>query len=336
MTPGKEFLVGSVVLSGIAVAVLGTFWLQGRRFGSAETEVHVLMRDVGQLAPGNAVKFRGVNIGRVGTIAVEEGGAAVRIQLLLEGEWILNEDAAVMIAPESLFGDWQAEIVSRSRFPRYDFYEVPAEARIPEAVRVLGGYSLPDISRLTAVADEVAQNLASLTDRFDRAFGDETADQLARAIDNIEELTTTLRTVVDEQSVQFIDIAEDVRTSTTEIAAALAIARGSLERIDAVLASGDVDSIVRNTREITSDLRGVSGDVSAASQSLQETLASVDSTISAVGRITARIEQGEGSLGRLIFDPTIAASIEQFLLGLNLLLDDLRENPRKYVRLSIF
>jgi hypothetical protein len=41
-------------------------------------------------------------------------------------------------------------------------------------------------------------------------------------------------------------------------------------------------------------------------------------------------------LGRLIFDPTIAASTEQFLLGLNLLLDDLRENPRKYVRLSIF
>ena len=336
MTREKEFLVGSVVLFGIAVAILGTFWLQGRRFGSTQTEVHVLMRDVGQLAPGNAVKFRGVNIGRVGTIAVEEGGAAVRIQLLLEGEWILEEDAVVTIAPESMMGAWQAEIVSRPRFPRYDFYEVPADARIPEGIRVLGGYTLPDISRLTAVADEVAQNLASLTDRFDRAFGDETADQLARAIDNIEELTTTLRTVVDEQSLQFVDIAEDVRTSTAEIAAALITARGSLERIDAVLASGDVDSIVSNTRVITSDLRGVSGDVSAASQSLQITLASVDSTISAMGRITARIEQGEGSLGRLIFDPAIAVRTEAFLSELNLLIEDLRANPRKYVRLSIF
>ena len=336
MTHGRELLAGTVVLFGIAVAVLGTFWLQGRRFGSTQTEVHVLMRDVGQLATGNAVKFRGVNIGRVGSIVVEEGGAAVRIQLLLEGEWILEEDAVVTIAPESMFGDWQAEIVSRSRFPRFDYYEVPASARIPDGVRVLGGYTLPDISRLTAVADEVAQNLASLTDRFDRAFGDETAAQLSQAIDNIEELTTTLRTVVEEQSVQFVGIAEDVRTSTAEIATALATARGSLERIDAVLASGDVDSIVRNTRVITSDLRGVSGDVSAASRSLQATLASVDSTVSAMGRITTRIEQGDGSLGRLISDPALAARTEELVSGLTLLLEDLRANPRKYVRLSIF
>ena len=48
------------------------------------------MRDVGQLSVGNAVTFRGVPIGRVGDITVEDGGAAVRIQLLLEGEWILG------------------------------------------------------------------------------------------------------------------------------------------------------------------------------------------------------------------------------------------------------
>ena len=135
----KELLVGSVVLLGLGVAVFGTFWLQGRRFGSTETEVHVLMRDVGQLSVGNAVTFRGVPIGRVGDITVEDGGAAVRIQLLLEGEWILDDDAVAVIAPESMFGDWQAEIVTRSRFPLYDYYEVPSDARLPEGVRVLGG-----------------------------------------------------------------------------------------------------------------------------------------------------------------------------------------------------
>ena len=185
----KELLVGSVVLLGIAVAIYGTFWLQGRRFGSIETEVHVLMRDAGQLSNGNAVTFRGVNIGRVGDITVEDSGAAVRIQLLLDGDWILDDDAVVVLAPASMFGDWQAEIVTRSRFPQYDYSEVPSDAQLTEGVRVLGGYVLPDLSRLTAVADEVAQNVASLTDRFDRAFGQETADQITQAIDNMEEFT---------------------------------------------------------------------------------------------------------------------------------------------------
>lgn len=332
----SELLVGSVVLGGLFVSVFGTFWLQGKRWGRARTEIHVLMRDAGQLAVGNGVKFRGVNIGRVGDIAVETGGAAVRIELLLEGDLIIEQDAAVVIAPESMFGDWQAEIVTRSRFPRFDFYEVPADARLQGGIRVLGGYTLPDLSRLTAVADEVAQNLASLTDRFDRAFSDESADQLAQAIDNMEELTATLRDAVDEQSAQFTGIAEDVRTSTREIAAALTHARGALERIDGVLASGDVDSIIANTRAITADLRGVSGDVSSASARLTETLALADSTMSALSRIAARVERGEGSLGRLISDTTLAIRAEDLLAEFNLLMQDVRANPRKYVRLSIF
>lgn len=334
MTRRKELLAGSVVLLGIVVAVFGSFWLQGRRFGTTETEVHVLMEDVGQLSVGNAVKSRGVPIGRVGTIVVD--GAAVRIQLLLDGDVILDDESVVVIAPESMFGDWQAEIVTRSRFPAYDYYEVPADARFRDGVRVLGGYALPDLSRLTAVADEVAQNLASLTDRFDRAFGDESADQVAQAIDNIEAFTATLQDLVDEQSAQFRGIAEDVRASTSDIASALETARGSLERIDALLASGDLDSILVNTRVITAELSGVSGDISSASQSLTRTLTLADSTFLALNRITSGLERGEGSLGRFISDTVLASRTESILVELELLMEDIRANPRKYVRLSIF
>lgn len=336
MTRRNELLVGSVIIVGLATGVFGTLWLNGTRFGRTQTEVHVLMRDAGQLGRGNAVKFRGVNIGRVGDITVEQSRAAVRIQLLLEGDWILEDDAVVVIAPESMFGDWQAEIVTRSRYPRFDYYEVPVDARAQPGVRVLGGYTLPDLSRLTAVADEVAQNLASLTDRFDRAFSDESADQLAQAIDNMQELTSTLRTVVDEQSVQFSGVLEDVRASTSDIASTISAARGTFERLDAMLATGDVDSIIRNTRIITTNLRDVSGDVVSAAESLDGTLAMADSTMSALARITARIERGEGSVGRLLSDTALAVRAESLLEELNLLLQDLRANPRKYVRLSIF
>ncbi len=332
----KELLVGSVVLLGLVVAVFGTFWLQGRRFGSTETEVHVLMRDVGQLSVGNAVTFRGVSIGRVGDITVEASGAAVRIQLLLDGDWILDDDAVVVLAPASMFGDWQAEIVTRSRFPQYDYSEVPSDAEVPEGVRVLGGYVLPDLSRLTAVADEVAQNVASLTDRFDRAFGQETTDQITQAIENMEEFTATLRRLADEQSDQFLGIAQDVQDATSEIAAVLATARGSLERIDAMLATGDLDSILVNTKVITAELSGVSGDISTASQRLTGTLALADSTFLSLNRITASLESGDGSLGRLLSDTLFASRAERLVEELNLLMEDLRENPRKYVRLSIF
>jgi len=45
---------------------------------------------------------------------------------------------------------------------------------------------------------------------------------------------------------------------------------------------------------------------------------------------------GKGSLGRLISDTAFAIRAEGLLEELNLLMQDLRANPRKYVRLSIF
>ena len=336
MKGSKELWAGLVVLVGINVAIFGTLWLQGRRFGSTQTEVHVLLRDVGQLSEGNDVKSRGVTLGRIGSIDLEEGGAAVRVQLLLEGDVILDDEAVVVIAPVSMFGDWQAEIVTRFQFPLYDFYEVPPDARRPEGVRVLGGFVLPDLSRLTAVADEVAQNVASLTDRFDRAFGEETTNQISQAIDNMEEFTATLSRFVDEQSDQFLGIADDVRASTTEIASVLRTARESIERIDALMASGDVDSILVNTRAITAELRGVSADISSAAQSLSGTLTLADSTFLSINRITTRLERAEGSLGRLLSDTVLATRTETLVEELNLLMEDIRANPRKYVRLSIF
>jgi phospholipid/cholesterol/gamma-HCH transport system substrate-binding protein len=331
----KELLVGTVILVGLSVVVFGTLWLQGSSFGRPQTEVHALVRDVGQLAPGNAVKFRGVSIGKIGLITVEPNNDAVRLQLLLDGDVRLADDVRVVIAPESMFGDWQAELVTASQFPNFDFFVVP-EGRVQDGIRVLGGYALPDLSRLTAVADEVADNLSSLTDRFDRAFSDETAGQLAQAIQNMEQLTATLNRVAEEQGAQFGEITDQVRVAAEDISTALASVRGSMARVDTMIQSGDIDTILANTRVITGNLVGVSSDAASATASLDATLSRADSAMARLDRITATIESGQGSIGRLLYDATAAHEIETILQQMNLLLEDFRANPRKYVRLSIF
>ena len=67
-----------------------------------------------------------------------------------------------------------------------------------------------------------------------------------------------------------------------------------------------------------------------------ETLMRADSAFTRIDRIAARMEGGEGALGRLLVDSTLAVRAEDVLAQLDLLLRDLQENPRRYVRLSIF
>lgn len=334
MSRGKELLVGAVIILATAVAVLGTLWLQGTNFGRPLIPVQVLLESVAQLQEGNPVVYRGVRIGRVDLITVEPGGTAVRVTLLLEQDVNLPLDAGVVLSPESLFGDWQAEIVSRSTFPAFPFYDVPVEG--PEGVLVLGGYALPELSRLTASAEQISQNVAELTDRLELAFNQETADQLARAIGNIGAITEEVRRLVQQQGEVAASITASADSALAEIETAAQTARRSFERIEGVMSDAQLDSILADLGAAADGLRTLTATLNDPDAGLRSTLAEADSVFARLDRMTAQIEAGEGSLGRLFADTTLAVRATDVLLQLELLLEDFRENPQRYVRLSIF
>lgn len=336
MSRSRELLVGTVILLGAAVVVAGSLWLSGSGFGLPSVPVDVLVADVGQLREGNQVKFRGVAVGRVSSFDVEEGGEGIRIHLLLDRELPEIEDIGAVVAPESLFGEWQVEIVSRGRFARFDYAEVPEGATGPEGGLLIGGYTLPDITRLTAAANEISNNLAVLTNRIDRAFNDSSAENVSRTIENIEDLSRDLSILARRSSETFQEIQDEVRQATEDIGAAASVARSALERTDQIMASGQVDSIVANVARGSEDLARLADVMGGTSGGLTSAISHLDSSMARVDRLTARIEAGEGVIGQLMTRGDLVGQASDALGQLELLLEDLRLNPKRYVRLSIF
>ena len=335
MSRGREVLVGSVIIAALTVGVGGTLWLKGTNWGRTVVPVEVLLTDVSQLSPGSAVKFRGVQVGRVAGIEVEPDGEAVRVRLELSTELSLPPDAGVLLAPESFFGDWQAEIVPRSSFPGFDFYPVAPDTR-HDGAPVLGGYTLPEMSRLTASAEQISSNLADLTDRFEVAFNDSTAMNLAGAIENFAAVSADLRALVVQQSDIATSITVSVDSAVAEIEASSRVARRSFERIEQILADAQLDSIVGNVSDATRDVSKIAADLAESSDEMAAALSRADSAFARLDRLTAQVEAGQGTLGRMATDSTLAVRAEGALLELATLLKDLRENPKRYVRLTIF
>lgn len=327
-------MVGLVILVSLAVAVIGTLWLKGTNFGRPTILVEVLLESAAQLSEGNTVAYRGVSIGLVSEIMVEPGGSRVRVTLLLDQEVTLPEDAGVVLGPESLMGSWEAEIVSRSAFPRLPFFEVPADT--PSDPLVLGGYALPGLSRLTASAEQISQNLADLTDRFELAFNEDTAESLANAIANIEAITQEVRTLVRQQSEVATRITANADSALAEVESAARAARRGFVRLEAFVNDAQIDSIVTNIRVASDGIRRLTDELTDPEGGLGVTLQHADSAFARIARITERLEAGEGSIGRLLMDSTFAIRAEGVLAQLDLLLQDVRENPRRYIRLSIF
>lgn len=335
MKEHRELLAGAVILAAVVVGIGGTLWLQGARFGRGAVEVHVLVDNVAQLAEGNQVKYLGVQVGRVWGIEVVPGGAVARVVLMLTQDVQLPNDAAVVLGPESMFGDWQAEIVSRSAFPRYPFYNVPARAG-PDGVRVLGGYALPELSRLTASMDQISVNLANLTDHLEIAFNETTAQNLADAIENFGVVSQDLRALVAQQSGIATSLTASADSALQEIEEASRVARRSFQRVEALLNDAQVDSIVANVRDASGSFEAIAAEMQGSSNNVARMLETADSAFARIDRLTASVEAGRGSLGRLISDTTLAVRTEEVLAQLEVLLADLRENPSRYIRLSIF
>ncbi len=160
-------------------------------------------------------------------------------------------------------------------------------------------------------------------------------------------------------------IVSDVRDDATEM----------ILRISDLLTEPTVTSFQAGARELESlltDLAAISreqrGEIAEVVQSLNEAAQSVSSTTSStgpvleraaaradsalavatrnlealeaatgdLGAILARIERGEGTLGRLAHDDSLYINLNSAASSLQLLLDDIRENPGRYISLSIF
>ena len=329
MTRRKEILVGLVIVAGVVAAVLGTLWLQDASFGRGTKAVEALFLEVGQLMEGNAVKLRGVTIGRVQGISVEPGGEAVRVRMRIREDIVLPDNRGVISAPESMFGDWQAEIVNLASYPQFDFHD-PIEAG------VMGGYALPDFSRLTAAADQISENLGNLTERVEGAFNEETAQNFSRAIDNIQEVSERLRELVEAQAGAVSDLASEFETSAIALGQAADAASSTFERAEALLGAPSTDSLIVDARATLANMKVLTGELSTATQGARGMIVRVDSTFARLDRMTAKVEAGEGALGMLMGDTVLVTQAQGVLDQLTFFLKDLQENPQRYVRLSIF
>ncbi len=336
MTGRKEVLVGAVILAGLAVAIVGSLWLSGSGFGREDIPMDILVRDIGQLSEGNSVKYRGVRIGRIQEVEVATSGEAVRVGISLNREVPLPEDVVALIAPESLFGEWQVELVSRSGLSRFNYFDVTPAQVAASDVPIIGGYAIPDISRLTATANEISENLAVLSSRVEEAFTEETAEDLRETVANLRDISVTIRDFSEAQSGAVSTVTEDIANAAAEVSAAATTGRAILERMGELMEGDALDSIFVDVGVAADNLARISGDVSASTDDLQSAMMRADSAFARIDRLTARIERGEGLIGQLMSDSTLVGQTGEVLTQLELLLRDLRENPKRYVRLSIF
>ena len=232
----------------------------------------------------------------------------------------------------SLLSDNQRIVVRFRVETKYEFSK-NSSAKIYEA-GLLGGKSLavdPSFDGADrAISGDTLQGLIA------PGLSELVNDKLTPLQEKIESMITHADSVlITVNNVFNTDAQLEIQTSIANLNTTISNFRSISETIDNSLAEdGALNQTIDNLAKLTDDLSVVSTTLKDANFGV--TFDDLDSAVSNLSQILDRIERGEGSLGQLVTKDDLYQSLEQTNKQIQLLLEDMRLNPKRYVNFSLF
>ena len=330
----SDVLVGLVVLIVAAATIGAVGWVKQADVGKRQRELVARFRDVGNARVGNAVVIRGVVGGRVQTIELAPNGW-VDVHMKIDPSVQLPADPVVLLNESSLFGEWQATVVERSALPHDE--SVQRDIDDPDRGRdVLPGASQPGIGKLTAVAGQIAGDVATVAGRVEVAFDDQAAGELRGSIRNMSELSSTLSSVVRTHASDLDVLSVELRKAIETLNRTANSVQTTATRVDSATTSPQVRAIVTDVAAASVELRRAATQVNDLSRRFAMSQARLDALLATGDSVLSKINSGQGSLGLFVNDPSMYHRTDSLLVQLRSLAADIQANPKKYISVRIF
>lgn len=220
----------------------------------------------------------------------------VDIRLEIEGEWRIPRGSRTVMGEAGLFGGRTLEIVRGSSS---EFYE-EGDTIPGEGARGSG---------LLGSVDDLAAQAGSVLSAIDSLLAPATIGNVQGSARELEGLLKELSALISEQ-----------RATLSRLTASLARSAEGIEQ--AAAAGPEVASAVARADSAMALVAAAATDLEAASSSLRSVL--------------ARMDAGEGTLGRLSRDDALYVNLNEAAESVAALVRDLQANPRRYINISIF
>ena len=296
---GKTAWVGLFLIVGILGVLVVLFVMTDAAIFRGRYIINTTVDDAGGIRRGDPVQMRGVNIGRIMGFKISQAG--VRVELEIEGEFDIPTDSKVSLVSAGLLGGMKADVVPglATTFVKYGD-SLPGETE--------KGLADLDTEQLGTQAEDVMA-------RVQRLLADQT-------IANVNGSTAELHALLKEMNAAIVG----QRRELTLLTQSLQRSSASLER---TVGAPELERSIKRLDGISAKMEEVTGTLDRGTRSMEN--------------VTARLDKGEGSLGKLTTDEALyddmsraAASISQATENINKLTEEIRRNPKKYLKVSVF
>lgn len=309
----KYTKLGFVVIASLAILIWGINYLKGIDILKRNTNYYVVYDKVDGLVRSSPVSINGFQVGQVSDIGFTgDNSGKLLVTLSVQNKFRLPTGTVARIISSDIMGSKSVKMElakSSSYYKPNDTIPGSIESDLKEQVSM-------QVLPLKHKAEELIASLDSAVTIVTATFNSKTRKNLTESFENIN------RTIANIQS-----------TSA---------------ELNKIVKSGKVNSIVSNLDSISGAIKNNSGQIANIIQKLSllsDSLSKLDvglvfsqlgSTISGLNKIVQKLNTTDSSAGLLINDPKLYNNLNSLSESLDLLLKDVRINPKRYVHFSAF
>lgn len=281
--------------------ILGFSYLKSSPLFENGKTLYVIYKDVGGLQTGTPVTINGFAVGNVTDISFKDRGGSLLVTLFVKSDFEFSSKSPAELYDTGIIGGKGVQIK-----PVFD------GAQLAKSGDTLPSLTQPGLTQL------VQKQLTPLQRKVEGAMTN--ADTLLRNVND----------VLDDNA------RKDLRETLSGLNATVASFQQSAQVLKRILSDneGKLGTSLENFEELTANFAKLSDSLNNAG--LGRTLASLESSMANLNSLMARIEKGDGTLGKLMKDEELYVNLNNASRELDLLLQDFRLNPKRYVNVSVF
>ena len=296
----KEIKTAILVISSILLFIWGYSFLKGRNLFDSSKKLYVIYDSVEGLEPSSLVKLKGVNVGRVNSYHFLEN-KKVQVELAITSNYPISKSSIAELSGSSPLGGKEIIIIPNDE-----------DNSIIES-----GEFLQSRSKL-GLTDALAEQMVPLKDKIDKL------------LDNATILFANFNEVLDQKT------KSNLKNSISELNRSMTEFTGISKNLNSLLTENKskLNNSFANLDKTTSNFAVMSD--SLAKANLGQTVKNLEKTLASVDKIMSGIESGKGTMGKLMNDEAMYTNFTKASKELELLLQDLRLHPTRYVNVSLF
>jgi len=304
----NEIKVGITALITILVFIWLYNYLKGKNLFSSKAQYYVVYNKVGGLAESSPVEVNGYQVGVVQSIRfIDATSGRLLVTLTVDKNFKLPVNTVAEITTATLIAGMKVQFIYGDGPGTYNYGDT-IPGRLAESIlKIIENELYPVKDKVVHLISAFDSVISSVNEIFNPEFKKNFAETVAGFNGTIQ----SLEEVIASKEAELKATLDNINTFTGMLAEN----------------SEKMNNVFSNIESITDTL---------ASADIYESATNLKKSLEMASVLLEGLAGGRGTAGQLMTNDSLYVNLTNSLMSLDLLLQDLKANPKKYVHFSVF